>query len=159
MIKISVHDTQLAQDAVKKQLQKLMTDKMVLVGIHEGAGDHDGISNAQLGAVLHFGGNVGKNGSVTIPPRPWLDNGVAVGNKGYSSIIADSDGNFDNALELIGAVAVGHVQEFMSDLKDPANALSTIKKKGFNNPLIHTGNLRQSVTYSVTSEKTKEGIE
>jgi hypothetical protein len=151
MIKVTVHNIQEAQNAIKKQIEKMMTDKSVLVGIHEGAGSHGSITNAQLGAVLHFGND-------RIPARPWLDIGVQSGNADYMRIIADNPNDLDNALEIVGAVAVGKVQEFMTNLSTPANAPSTIAKKGSSNPLIDTGNLRQSVTYSVTKNKVDEGI-
>ena len=160
MIKVTVHDIQKAQHAVKKQVEKMMTDKSVLVGIHEEAGEHEGgISNAQLGAVLHFGTKkAGKNNNITIPPRPWLDVGVQSGNQEYVSIIENGAEDLDQALEKVGAVAVGKVQEFMTALSTPGNADSTKKKKKSSNPLIDTGNLRQSVTYSITGEKTEEGL-
>ena len=152
MINVTIHGTQQAQEALKKQIKKLMTDKTVLVGIHESSGEHDGgISNAQLGAALHFGtGN--------IPARPWLDAGVQSGNAEYAEIIAENGDDLESALELIGVVAVGRTQEYMTNLSTPENALSTIKKKGSSNPLIDTGNLRQSVTYSTTNIKPEEGI-
>lgn len=152
MIKVTVHNIQEAQHAIKKHIEKMMTGKSVLVGIHEGAGSHGSITNAQLGAVLHFGND-------RIPARPWLDVGVQSGNADYMRIIADNPNDLDNALEIVGAVAVGKVQEFMTNLSTPANAPSTIAKKGSSSPLIDTGNLRQSVTYSVTKNKVDEGIQ
>ena len=159
MINVTIHGIQQAQEALKKQIEKLMTDKTVLVGIHESSGEHEGgISNAQLGAVLHFGGQTGKGGKVTIPPRPWLDAGVQSGVAEYAEIIESHGDDLDSALELIGVVAVGRTQEYMTNLSTPENADSTKKKKGSANPLIDTGNLRQSVTYSTTNIKPEEGI-
>ena len=152
MINVTVHGIQQAQEALKKQIEKVMSDKTVLVGIHDSAGEHEGgISNAQLGAVLHFGND-------HIPARPWLDVGVQQGNKEYSEIIEDNADDLDRAMEQIGVVAVGRVQEYMNELKTPPNAASTIKKKGSSNPLIDTGNLKQSVTYSTTNIKPEEGL-
>ncbi len=194
MINISVTDVQKAKEELQKQLKELMTDKMVLVGIHEDAGEHDGgITNAQLGASLHFGANINhpggtpygyktrkdmENGKVqflkkgtgfavigetaphkiNIPARPWLDVGVQSGNEDYISIIESHGDDLDSALELVGQVAQGKVQEYMTNLTTPPNAQSTIKKKGSSNPLIDTGALRQSVTYTVTNQKPEEGI-
>lgn len=151
MIKVTVHDIQSAKEAVKKQIEKVMTDKTVMVGIHEGAGNHGDISNAQLGATLHFGTD-------KIPARPWLDTGVQSGNAEYIEIMESHGEDLESALEMVGVVAVGKVQEYMTNLDSPPNAQSTIKKKGSSNPLIDTGALRQSVTYSTTNTKPEEGI-
>jgi len=55
-------------------------------------------------------------------------------------------------------MAQGIVQEYMTNLKSPANAPSTIKRKGSANPLIDTGQQRQSVTYSIGG-KIVEGMQ
>ena len=175
----------LKSDIDKLLKQKFKSGKTLLVGIQDGAGEHDGgISNAELGALLHFGGTIkhpggtdygfktkrdmknnrvkflkkgkgqvglGTTGAhdITIPPRPWLDVGFQSGNKEYintlKKVLVDG-GTSTQALNAVGMVAVGKVQEYMSDLKTPGNAKSTIRKKGFDNPLIDTGSLRQSVT-------------
>ncbi|QDP56528.1 MAG: hypothetical protein Tp118SUR00d2C21406351_34 [Prokaryotic dsDNA virus sp.] len=99
--------------------------------------------------------------TVSIPARPWLNPGVASGDEEYLKIIERviaSGEPLDKALEQIGVVAVGMVQKYMTDLKTPPNAPSTIKAKGSSNPLIDSGALRQSVTYKVTSTKPTEGL-
>ena len=99
--------------------------------------------------------------TVSIPARPWLNPGVASGDEEYLKIIERviaAGEPLDKALEQIGVVAVGMVQKYMTDLKTPPNAPSTIKAKGSSNPLIDSGALRQSVTYKVTSTKPTEGL-
>lgn len=89
---------------------------------------------------------------ITIPARPWLEPGVKSGNLEYLRIIRDAleDGeDLEQALERVGVVAVAKVQQYMTQLKSPANAPSTIRKKGSSNPLIDTGILRSSVDYKV----------
>lgn len=98
---------------------------------------------------------------IEIPARPWLAPGVESGTQEYIAEIksAVKDGStLDQTLEIIGNIAVGKVQEFMTELDSPPNAPSTIAQKGSDNPLIHTGALRQSVTYAVTSDKLEEGL-
>jgi len=107
--------------------------------------------------VLEIG--VTKPHKIKIPPRPWLDVGVKTGVKDYVSILKDNGDDLDNALNLIGLTAVGKVQQYMTELKSPPNAKSTIRKKKSANPLINNGALRQSVTYSITSEEVREGLE
>ena len=98
---------------------------------------------------------------IKIPARPWLNPGVASGNAEYLSIIEKTlanDGTMTQALNKVGVVAVGKVQKYMTDLRTPPNAASTIKKKGSSNPLIDSGILRSSVTYKLTQGKPTEGI-
>lgn len=148
-------------DDIAKELDKLLnqfrTDKTILVGIQDDAGLHEGgIGNATLGAVLHFGTDNGH-----IPPRPWLDEGIESGDKEYVQIISDgieSGQDIDTILEQIGVTAVAYVQNYMTDLAEPANAESTVKKKGSSNPLIDTSALKQAITHLVTSEDITEGI-
>ena len=89
---------------------------------------------------------------INIPARPWLAPGVESGTREYIGIIESGvkDGKSpDMILETIGVIAVGKVQQYMTDLKTPPNAPSTIAKKGSSNPLIDSGAMRQSVTYVV----------
>ena len=99
--------------------------------------------------------------TVNIPARPWLNPGVNSGNEEYLKIIErtlEAGETLDKALERVGVVAVGMVQKYMTDLKSPANAPSTIKAKGSSNPLIDSGALRQSVTFKITKSKPTEGL-
>ena len=98
---------------------------------------------------------------IKIPARPWLKPGVNAGNLEYVNIIekgAASGEPIDMTLNRVGVVAVAHVQKYMTELRTPPNAPSTIKKKGSSNPLIDSGSLRASVTYKITSTKPTEGL-
>lgn len=153
MINVTISGIEEAKRKLEQEIKKLTSDKTVLVGIHEDAGSTDDgdLTMAQLGAIQHFG-------TQTIPARPWLDVGVKSGAQDYLEVIENNSDDIDNALEIIGQIAVGKVQQYMTDLQDPPNAPSTIAKKGSSNPLIDTGALRQSVTYSITNTKPKEGL-
>ncbi|WVH13983.1 hypothetical protein CASP1_00062 [Alcaligenes phage CASP1] len=149
---------QLVEDALKQELSKLQGAQVALVGIHEAAGMHESgdLTVAAVGAYNHFGV------PDKIPARPWLDVGVDTGTKEYLETIEEgiAEGlDSKQILEQVGALAVGYTQQFITDLRDPPNADSTIKKKGSDNPLIDTGNLRQSVTYSVVRNVPSEGLE
>lgn len=99
--------------------------------------------------------------TVNIPARPWLNPGVDSGTQEYLKIIEralETGEPLDRALNQIGVVAVGMVQKYMTDLKSPPNAPSTIKAKGSSNPLIDSGALRQSVTYKITQTEPTEGL-
>lgn len=154
---IKITGLQQAQEALRKELAKLQGGKFVLVGIHESAGMVEGedFSMATLGAVQQFGND-------QIPSRPWLDVGVQSGSKEYLDIISEgveSGLNQDQILNQIGVTAVGYAQQYMTDLQNPPNAPSTVKKKGSSNPLIDTGAMRASVTYTIAGQTPQEGLE
>lgn len=156
MMKVKVSGTNQALSNIKKALSNLVTDDFVTVGIHEdeNARPEKGINNATLGAIQHFGTD-------RIPARPWLDIGVEQSNQEYIQLITDgiADGlPIEQILNQLGIVAQASVQQYMVDLRTPPNAQSTITAKKSSNPLIDTGELRQSVTYKITQEKPIEGI-
>ena len=98
---------------------------------------------------------------ITIPARPWLAPGVQSGTIEYLREIekgVKKGDNLDMVLDRVGIIATGKVQQYMTDLKTPPNAPSTIAKKGSSNPLIDSGMMRQSVTYSVSPIKPSEGL-
>jgi len=165
-LSVTTSETQIARDKLQQELKKFVTGKFVTVGIQENAGDHEGgdITNAHLGATLHFGAEIKtKNGKTfSIPARPWLDVGVQSGVEDYNQLIQGGieDGlPIDQILEQIGVVAVAAVQGYMTELNAPPNAPSTIAKKGSSNPLIDTGALRQSITYKIENGKPQEGLD
>ena len=98
---------------------------------------------------------------IKIPARPWLKPGVMSGQEDYLKIIENGAENGDSlraVLNRVGPVAVGKVQEFMTQLRSPPNAASTVAKKQSSNPLIDSGALRQSVTFQIQAQEPDEGI-
>lgn len=155
-VNVKLIDFQLAQAELKRELDKMRASKFVTVGIHQDAGNvEDGsMTQAQNGALQNYGND-------RIPPRPWLIPGVESATQDIIDTIAssvESGATPDQTLEQVGAIAAGATQQYITDLKEPPNAPSTIEKKGSSNPLIDTGSMRASVTWKVTSEKPTEGI-
>lgn len=153
---VKLIDFQLAQAEIQRELAKLRGNKYATVGIHEDAGNtEDGaMTQAQNGALQNFGND-------KIPARPWLIPGVESATPDVIDTIASGIEKglpTDQIMEQVGAIAAGATQQYMTDLREPPNAKSTIAKKGSDNPLIDSGSLRASVTYKVTSTKPDEGI-
>lgn len=154
---IKIIGLQAVQDALKQELKKLQSSEYALVGIQEGAGmaeQGSDITMAQLGAIMQYGND-------NIPARPWLDKGAETGTREYLETIQEGieDGlTSKQIMNQVGAIATGYVQEYITDLRYPPNAESTIRQKGSDNPLIDTGAMRNSVTYQVTDKKPEEGL-
>jgi hypothetical protein len=99
---------------------------------------------------------------INIPARPWLEPGVESATPEVLATIQDGmdEGKtMDQIIESIGVVAEGAVKVYMTELKTPPNAASTIRNKGSSNPLIDTGAMRQSVTHKVSVGPVTEGLE
>ena len=101
---------------------------------------------------------------IKIEARPWLEPGFNSGLKDYEEIMAEGideavhGGDIKKSLNQVGVFAVGKVQEYMTNLKAPANKPSTIRKKGSSNPLIDQGLMRSSVNYKLQIQKPEEGL-
>ena len=99
---------------------------------------------------------------IDIPARPWLEPGVEDGTHEYLNIVEDGlakDVPKDRILNQLGVLAVANVQQKIVEVHEPPNAKSTIQKKGSSNPLIDKGVIRQSVSYLLTKDIPKEGLE
>ena len=91
--------------------------------------------------------------TITIPARPFF-RGMIAANKGdwgpqLGKIIKAADYDSSLALGRMGENIKGQLQQSIRDMKSPGNADSTIAKKGFDDPLIDTGHMMNSVDYEV----------
>ena len=64
-------------------------------------------------------------------------------------ILKANNYNAELSLSLMGEYVKGQLQKSIRDLKTPVNAPSTVQKKGFDDPLIDTGHMINSVDYEV----------
>jgi hypothetical protein len=95
-------------------------------------------------------------GTEHIPARPFLQ----ISNreiaqvaqkilKIYAKAINAGKVDIEVPLKMIGGAAIPIIQRVINDLMQPPNAPRTIKKKGFDNPLIETGFMRDNATYVI----------
>ena len=151
---IKVIDFERARHELTKELENYRPKKMVTVGFHakgKGGQKHrkGDLTVVQIARINHYG--AGK-----IPARPFLD--VSIQNK--KDTLADSAKRYlqrgetpDQVVKRLGVQAVGIVQEYITDLREPPNAPSTIRRKKSSNPLIDTGQMRQAVTFKLRPKK------
>lgn len=124
----------------------------VMVGVRADAGnDENGTSIAFIAAVNEFG-----SGDGHVPERSFLrstldENGEKyIGQLGVAlgKVLSDKS-SLRKELNLIGAGAAADVQRKITAIASPANAKSTVAKKGSSNPLIDDGQLRASIDFEV----------
>ncbi|EAW4991494.1 hypothetical protein QDX92_003125 [Salmonella enterica] len=95
--------------------------------------------------------------TVTIPPRPFfrkmIEHKSPEWGEKMATLLRTNDFDTATALVYMGEHIKGQLQMFIRDWKKPPNAASTVRQKGFNNPLIETGHMMNSVDYSVDGSK------
>lgn len=91
--------------------------------------------------------------TITIPPRPFFRTMIRNGQSHWGGDMAKilKANKYDTAksLALLGNQIGGELQQSIKDTSDPANAKSTIAKKGFDQPLIDKGTMWKSVDFEV----------
>lgn len=160
---VSLIGRQQVEQAMKDLAQRLEREQRVLVGVPEGSGSYeDGLTIATVAAVNNFGSADGR-----IPARPFLQPPVEEGAPMYRRLaevmlprVLSGEMEMRTLLEQMGNLAEGHVKQYITDLRVPKNADSTIAKKGSDNPLVHDGHLRQSIRYVIddSTDPLEEGI-
>lgn len=153
---------QIEGDLMQKLKERFGGKNRVLVGVPKGAGSYeDGTLIAVVAAANEFGATINHpNGAkIVIPERPALRDGsrAAMPEIKQLSIIGvrrinQGDMLMEQLVNQIGLLSVGKIQETISNGVGPANAQSTIKKKGSSTPLIDTGHYRQSIRHVVINE-------
>lgn len=125
----------------------------VAIGAFADSGSHNGVSNADL-LYLHCNGSPANN----IPPRDVLKAGLEDPEtkkqmkqhlrKGVMLALIFGPEAGAGEYEKAGMIGAASVQKQFGAIPPP-NAPSTVRRKGFNSPLIETGSLRSSISYQV----------
>lgn len=109
----------------------------------------DGKGDVSVAQVAYWN----EYGTATIPARPFFRNTIAEKQDEWAdnaaSILQHTDGDVGRALALIGEGVKGDIVETIQNFSEPENAPSTVKKKGFNKPLIDTGDLWRAIQSEV----------
>ena len=117
---------------------------------------------AQIAAFNEWGTEAGRSkrsgGSIlNIPPRPFMSTSFDENLKGINSLrnklwdqIILGQISTRKALKILGEYMTDKTKRKIKTLREPPNALSTIKKKKSSNPLIDKGQMINSVTHTET---------
>lgn len=134
--KIKIDDKQIYKE-LKKQHGKIE------VGFFEGEKYPDGTPVAAVAARNEFGG--GK-----VPPRPFMRTCIEKRKRLWRKIVQDNlakNPDIRTTLAELADQMVLDLQDFIRIWTNPPNAPSTIAKKGFNDPLVDTGRMMNSVDW------------
>lgn len=118
----------------------------VRVGIVKSGTYDDGTQVAEAAFYNEYG-------TAHIPPRPFFRNTVAEHKSEWPRQMVEAlkENQFDvpKSLAQMGMGVRDQVVATIQGFNDPPNAKSTVKKKGFDKPLIDTGTLWRSIDYEV----------
>lgn len=137
---------------VEGLLKRVKTPGTVDVGIID-AGKHadSDLTVATIGFAHEFG-------TATIPERSFIRATTKEKRKEIVKLqtkllkkIQSGEISTEKALGLLGAFVAGLISKKIVDIKAPPNAPETIKRKGSSNPLVDTGQLKNSITWEVNS--------
>lgn len=119
---------------------------VVRVGFLENAKYPKGMPVAMIALIQDMG-------SGDIPPRPFFRNMIAAKQDEWPKAIADLlvDNDYDSAIALgrAGAAIAGQLRQSIIDTNTPPLSPITIRKKGFEKPLIETSHMINSVDFEV----------
>ncbi len=90
------------------------------------------------------------------PPRPFFRQMIAAKQSGwgvsFGNIARNQNYDFTRVLPLMGEGIKDQLTKSIVDFTSPANAVSTIARKGFDKPLIDTGQMQRATGYKVRKE-------
>nr|WP_256473548.1 hypothetical protein [Neisseria sp. HSC-16F19] len=139
-------------DKFRRRLREIAAqarNTKVRVGIVEQATYENGQSVAQVAFWNEYG-------TAHIPPRPFFRNTIAenkdVWPQKAAQLLQNNDYDIQATLAQMGEGIQGDLVESIQQFTDPANAASTVKRKGFDKPLIDSGTLWRSIGYEVSDE-------
>jgi hypothetical protein len=120
----------------------------VRVGFLENAVNTKGQLIAPYAAANEFG-------TRHIPPRPFFRSMIRQSSPGWGDTMAKTltatKFNASRTLSAMGEVIVGQLRQSIVDTNAPPLAPATIRAKGFDKPLIETGDMFQSADYEVST--------
>lgn len=137
--------------------KRLSISEIILIGVY----NEFGVKNKSLSGSNNITSAKfdSKRGQWKIRPRPHISAGIDANEKKLLdemdkllALVAAQkiDPNF--AMKILGELGINKIKKFMIDLKHPKNAPLTIAIKGFDNPLIWSGQLKNTVNYKVGKE-------
>jgi hypothetical protein len=134
--------------ALSQIAEQLSRPGSVRVGFLENATGPDGQPIAVRAAANEFG-------TSKIPPRPFFRNMIAEKESTWPVAVAENlkatDYDQDLTLQRVGEGIASDLQMSIQQTNSPPLAESTVKRKGFDKPLIEHGDMIRAVSFEVKS--------
>ena len=134
---------------LKELAQKVSNPGTLRVGFFSRATYPDGTSVPMVAAIQNYGAP-----SRGIPPRPFFTNFVSKGKKTWgkalTTILQQNDYDATRSLQLMGEGMRGELQASITEGSYAPLKPATVRRKGFDTPLIDTSNMLNSVESEVT---------
>lgn len=141
---------------LKELAKKYASNLVARVGLLEGAKYSDGTPVAYIGAIQEFGYKENKDDEEwAIPPRPFLRTAFDKKRKEWVDNLAnalEATHDMKKSLETVADLAKGDIKESLNEGPWVENAKSTIKRKGSKQPLVASGNMRDSINFEVVEQ-------
>ncbi|MEK0228526.1 hypothetical protein WMC70_10975 [Klebsiella variicola] len=139
-------------EAMEKKLAEIADnlgeERVLKVGILKGASYPDGTSVAMVAAANEFG-----DPSANRPPRPFFRSMIAECSPQWpeeiSKILKATGYDGKATFSLMGERIAGQLQNSIRETYDPPLSPRTVRRKGFDKPLIDTSHMLNSVSYEV----------
>lgn len=135
----------------------------VAVGVHKDAGMHQG-EDGQSTTVAQVA-KWNEFGTSRIPERSFIRSTFDERNRAYSALVEKlillvylRQETVLGTLAILGQMIETDIKNKIVTLRDPPNAPGTIKKKKSSNPLIDTGQMKNSIRYVVYRKDRKGGL-
>lgn len=136
------------EQALAEIAAKISSKKTLRVGFLEGSTNQEGVSIPTYAAIDEFGAP-----SRGQPPRPYFRNFIQKYSPSWPKIIKNvlkgTDYNVERTFDLLGDQMEGELKQSINDLVSPPLAESTIKRKGFDKPLIDHADMINSVKHEI----------
>lgn len=134
--------------ALRELAAKIDKGGTLRVGFFEDQNYPDGTSLPLVAATNEFG-----SPSRGIPPRPFMRNTIAAKSGEWApalaAILKQNGYDAPQALDLMGTLIAGQIEQTISEFSSVPLKPSTIKKKGFDKQLIDSGLMRGHVNHEV----------
>lgn len=129
--------------------KKLADGKVLRVGFLETETYPDGTNVAQVAYWNEYG-------TSKSPPRPFFRQMIAAKSPGWGVALGKNlkanDYDASKALSLVGMGIKDQLTQSIVDFSSPGNAPSTIAHKGFDKPLVDTGQMQRAPDFDLEGE-------
>lgn len=151
--KMITHDIDRGANAILKQVIIAKRKPFVKIGVQADAGMHKG-SNTDMVVIASANEYGTRDGR--IPERSFIRSTMDENRRKLLTktkrLLKNEKYNIRKILNLLGLEITRLIQRKITTLSSPPNKPSTIRAKGSDNPLIDTGQLRQTIRHEVVPD-------